>query len=163
MADVQDGKKKQTLCQDLLISLSPRQVVTELVDLTRAGVLAHVRPLVSAREVLFPVGFAQPLTGAAQVLFNGKEWRSWNLICKSAQPNSVETPNIQEGWDKMEGIAKSGRNIHELSENRGEPGTETTLLFRPCMGFFCCCHGDCQLSQRWWVCHSASLCITMSV
>ena len=33
--------------------------------------------------------------------------------------------------------------------------TDATLLFSPCLGFFGCCHGNCQLCWSGWVCHLA--------
>ena len=36
------------------------------------------------------------------------------------------------------------------------PAAKATFLFSPCMGFFSC-HGNCLLSQCWWVCRLANV------
>ena len=38
------------------------------------------------------------------------------------------------------------------------PRTDAALLFSLCMGFSSCCHGNCKLSWRWWVCHLVLQC-----
>jgi hypothetical protein len=49
----------------------------------------------------------------------------------------VEKANTQEGGSEREGFGKTGRNIHDLSENRVwfGLGTDAALLSSPRMGF----------------------------
>ena len=49
----------------------------------------------------------------------------------------MEKANTQESGSKKEGFGKNGRNIHDLSENRGVTlnGTDATFIFSSSMGF----------------------------
>ena len=83
-----------------------------------------------------------------------KEWRSENIVHKS-------TSQLSSGEDTIHKRVKvKGRELERVggiftSNNRSVAWCpfDTKILLSPCMDFSFCCHGNCQQSCRWWVCH----------
>ena len=92
-----------------------------------------------------------------------KEWRSGNIVHKS-------TSQLSSGGDTIHKRVKvKGRELERVggiftSKNRGVAWCvfHTKILLSPCMDFSFCCHGNCQQSCRWWVCHVACQCVLLA-
>ena len=164
------GGGERVVSQDWALNLW--DLITELVNQTRTRVLAPAEMpcLGQGDSFSYQIRTANhetdAETGTAQALFNGQRM-------EKQKPSLQINFSTQFGWRhhiyrrvEVKGRElERGRNIRDLSENRGVvwTGTEAILLFSPCMGFSDCCHGNCQLSWHWWVCHLACYCVTMNI
>lgn len=87
------------------------------------GTLPRQRPLVSAREVLFPNGFAQSIWNQcwdwnSTSFIQAKEGRRGSSSQINFSTQFGQIPHLYRSSYEREGIGKSGRNIHNLSKNR---------------------------------------------
>lgn len=82
-------------------------------------------------------------TGTVQDLFNGQRMEKREPIGRTKLPIPVwaETPDIQEGPCKGEGIGVRGL----LTYLRTGVWFDATLLFSPCIDFSGCYHGSCVI------------------
>lgn len=141
--------------------------VTKLIDLTSSGVPVQAEmPPVLAMEILFPIRFLTPIwrpmlrmeqhklysmvkkkkkNGEAGIYFKNQLcnifWVERHQVCGRVEVN-------------LRDLERVGVIVMSYSRTgvRFRPETDTVLLYSSYMGFPNYCHGNCQLSQIWWVC-----------